>query len=72
MLNYQIVHKACNRNTANQARKDSAKERKSIKNYSPSLLYQHYTKFSKLMTTIMRQTYEFSKDQRQFILKKSK
>ena len=72
MLNYQIVHKACNRNTADQARKNSAKERKSIKNYSPSVLYQHYTKFSKLMTTRMRRTYELSEDQKKFILKKSK
>lgn len=62
MLNYQIVHKACDRNTADQTRKDSANKRKFIKHYSPALLYQHYANFSKLVTTRMRKTSELSED----------
>lgn len=72
MLNYRIVHKACNRSIANQAKKDSAKEREFIKNYSPSLLYEYYTKFSKLMTTKIRRTYKLNEDQKKFISKRSK
>lgn len=36
------------------------------------MLYEHYTKFSKLMTTKIRRTYELSENQKKLIWKKSK
>lgn len=48
-------------------KKNSAKEQEFRKNYSPSVLYKYYTKFSRLMTTKIWKTYQFSEDQKKSI-----
>jgi retron-type reverse transcriptase len=66
-----IVHKDCNRTKGKNQLRLANKERKIISTECPKPLYDNYIKFSRVLTTRVRSTYELSPSQKNVIWNKS-